>query len=156
MWSKFGAPLVLNSPVLLRSLRAQSDGRLVFLPSLHVQQRGLQPTLRPWKKPPAKITTTLPNRRPRPKDFHIAVTSTGSFELYPPFPPHINRTRPPIAPRSGKKRKDVTSHRDFSLRWKHIEYKYVPKLMPKPRGLTGAWSGEVTRIEHSSKRKSTT
>lgn len=90
----------------------------------------------------------LPNVKPRSYDFHVGPAANGFFYLKPPYPPRVNRTID-VNPPGPKNHWPTKTHKDYPLRWKHIEYLYEPRLMRKPLGDGRLrWTGAVTRIEH--------
>eukprot|EP00439_Symbiodinium_sp_Y106_P071749 s921_g12.t6 len=109
---------------------------------------------RPWGYPnPTKRqgkVRRLPNVQLKRCDFRISTSNDGQFYLRPPFPPRINRTLDVEAPGKAKKNPwPTTVHKDYKLKWKNIEYVYVPQLMRKPfGGPHQRWAGPVTRVEH--------
>ncbi|CAE7308361.1 unnamed protein product [Symbiodinium necroappetens] len=109
---------------------------------------------RPWGYPsPTKRqgkVRRLPNVQLKRCDFRVSTSNDGQFYLRPPFPPRINRTLDVEAPGKAKKNPwPTTVHKDYKLKWKNIEYVYVPQLMRKPfGGPHQRWAGPVTRIEH--------
>ncbi|CAE7566644.1 unnamed protein product [Symbiodinium sp. CCMP2592] len=109
---------------------------------------------RPWGYPnPTKRqgkVRRLPNVQLKRCDFRISTSNDGQFYLRPPFPPRINRTLDVEAPGKAKKNPWPTQvHKDYKLKWKNIEYVYVPQLMRKPfGGPHQRWAGPVTRVEH--------
>eukprot|EP00920_Eleutheroschizon_duboscqi_P035975 GHVT01087093.1.p1 GENE.GHVT01087093.1~~GHVT01087093.1.p1 ORF type:complete len:476 (+),score=85.48 GHVT01087093.1:282-1709(+) len=121
----------------------------------HVAAPRLPPPTRLWKKLNPRAIR-LPNRKTKAKDFRIGLGRDGRYQLYPPYPPQINRTIPPCPPteqyegRQGSGR--CYTHRHFRLAWGNVEYLYTPVPMPKPRGLTGFWGGELVRIEKPSRK----
>ncbi|CBZ56219.1 hypothetical protein NCLIV_066440 [Neospora caninum Liverpool] len=83
-------------------------------------------------------------------DFAVARRADGGFHLVPPYPPRINKTIEPYPPSAGNY---YELHRHYKLKWKNIEYQYVPKMMPRPWGRAGPWGGELVRIFHKRSKK---
>eukprot|EP00933_Yihiella_yeosuensis_P060441 TRINITY_DN63203_c0_g1_i1.p1 TRINITY_DN63203_c0_g1~~TRINITY_DN63203_c0_g1_i1.p1 ORF type:complete len:278 (+),score=25.32 TRINITY_DN63203_c0_g1_i1:42-836(+) len=92
----------------------------------------------------------LPNIRYSSVDYQLAGSSDGQFYLRPPYPPHVNRTIEVTPPWGARKNPwPTTVHKQYRLRWRNIEYNYVPQLTRKPHGsASNRWTGPVTRIEH--------
>ncbi|CAE8637169.1 unnamed protein product [Polarella glacialis] len=99
----------------------------------------------------------LPNVRLSPGDFNIGASGDGQFYLRPPFPPRINRTIEVLPPWGAKKNPWPTlTHKNYKMRWRNIEYVYVPQLTRKPHGSASMrWTGPVTRLEHLGNGKTT-
>ncbi|CAJ1328652.1 unnamed protein product [Effrenium voratum] len=119
----------------------------------------------------------LPNVRLKRYDYSVTASKDGQFYLQPPYPPRINRTVQALAkPRSrakarlavGNGPKDpkrppwgakknpwpTTVHKDYKLKWRNIEYVFVPELTRKPHGSPSRrWAGPVKRIELLKGRK---
>jgi len=113
---------------------------------------GLQQTrqVRHWarKGAPPDTIRALPNRKTRANEYRIGTVSSGVYSLLPPYPPRVNRTIKPYPANNPHK-----NDREYLLRWKHIEYKFQPKLLPKPWKYTGAWGGSIIRIDHNFTRR---
>ena len=109
------------------------------------QPRGhKQPTRRVMKSP-----ERLPNVRTRAREFTVAASATGTFNLIPPYPPRVNRS---IEVYPSDKRKPAQVHKAFPLRWKNVEYQHTPVLRMGPHQ-GDRWTGRFVRIEHELGKK---
>jgi hypothetical protein len=98
-----------------------------------------------------KTPERLPNIKTRPNEFSVSVSSNGNFNLIPPYPPRVNRSIEVYPPKGDKRNHWPTQeHKEYKLRWKNIEYKYVPTLRMKPHG-GDRWTARIERIDNDSK-----
>ncbi|CAK9010151.1 Uncharacterized protein SCF082_LOCUS10552 [Durusdinium trenchii] len=96
------------------------------------------------------LVRRLPNVKLKRFDYSLTTSADGLFYLRPPYPPRINRTIECEPPGKAKKNPwPTTVHKDYKLKWKNIEYIFVPELTRKPHGTPQRrWTGPVTRVEH--------
>jgi len=102
------------------------------------------PVPRGYKRPTRRVMKTperLPNVRTRAEEYTVSVSSNGTFNLTPPYPPRVNRTIYVYPPKGDKQ-----EHKEYKLRWKNVEYKYTPVLRARPHG-GDRWTGRIERIE---------
>jgi hypothetical protein len=108
------------------------------------------PVPRGYKRPTRRVMKTperLPNVRTRAEEYSVSVSSNGTFNLTPPFPPRVNRTINVYPPKGEKRNHWLTQeHKEYKLRWKNVEYKFTPVLRKKPHG-GDRWTGRIERIE---------
>ena len=108
------------------------------------------PVPRGYKRPTRRVMKTperLPNVRTRSHEYSVSASSNGTFNLTPPYPPRVNRTIDVYPPKGDKRNHWPTQeHKEYKLRWKNVEYKYVPVLRMKPHG-GDRWGGKIERLE---------
>ena len=104
----------------------------------------------PIKRQPGKVRR-LPNVKLKSFDYSVSVAGDGTHHLRPPFPPRVNRTID-VEPQEAHKTKNpwpTKAHKDYKLKWRNIEYVFVPELTRKPHGTPSRrFAGPVTRIEY--------
>mmetsp|Transcript_33911 Transcript_33911/g.93798 ORF Transcript_33911/g.93798 Transcript_33911/m.93798 type:complete len:186 (-) Transcript_33911:278-835(-) len=100
----------------------------------------------------------LPNIRLTPDEYRLGASTDGQYYWRPPYPPKVNRTIEVLPPWGAKINPWPTKvHKTYKLRWRNIEYMYVPQLTRKPHGhALQRWTGPVTRVEHLGGGKNTT
>ncbi|CAK9026461.1 unnamed protein product [Durusdinium trenchii] len=115
----------------------------------HMHPNRLRGYPNPIKRNPDKVRR-LPNVKLKRFDYSLTTSADGLFYLRPPYPPRINRTIECEPPGKAKKNPwPTTVHKDYKLKWKNIEYIFVPELTRKPHGTPQRrWTGPVTRVEH--------
>lgn len=117
----------------------------LFKPSPHGLL--LQSRFRVWvqKQQLPEVKKRLKNRRLKAHEFHVAGSGPGgTFNLVPPWPPHINRTIRPWPNPSY----EFLDKKKFPLRYKNIEIQYQPSLIPGPHTITSPIGGKMERIVH--------
>lgn len=109
------------------------------------------PIPRGYKRPTRRVMRSaerLPNTKTRPHEFSLGISSNGTYNLIPPYPPRVNRSIEVFPSKTDKRNHWPTKdHKDYPLRWKDVEYKYTPVLKMKPHG-GDRWTGRIERIEH--------
>eukprot|EP00386_Alphamonas_edax_P010886 GDKI01034785.1.p1 GENE.GDKI01034785.1~~GDKI01034785.1.p1 ORF type:complete len:147 (-),score=17.68 GDKI01034785.1:147-587(-) len=107
--------------------------------------------VRHWARKRTDKPRRLPNRPLRHEEYTLHASAGGGYNLMQPYPPQINRSI--LNPDHEWDRRLL--NRKFNLRWKNVEYSYVPRLLPSPRlSKLHVWGGEVVRIDHSKKKSS--
>ena len=108
------------------------------------------PLPRGFKRPTRRVMKSperLPNVKPRAREFNVSVSANGSFSLTPPYPPRVNRSIEVFPPKGDKRNHWPTQeHKQYKLRWKNVEYQYVPLLRMKPHG-GDRWTARIERID---------
>eukprot|EP00931_Biecheleriopsis_adriatica_P074306 TRINITY_DN48394_c0_g1_i1.p1 TRINITY_DN48394_c0_g1~~TRINITY_DN48394_c0_g1_i1.p1 ORF type:complete len:260 (-),score=25.05 TRINITY_DN48394_c0_g1_i1:46-783(-) len=153
----FGAPQEAIGALLHKKMTQQSRGFAVFgFPPQKATKRYTGMHCHPgmlfgYKNPIKRQgkVKRLPNIRLRSDDFSLSASHDGQFYLRPPYPPRVNRTIEVTPPWGAKENPWPTKvHKSYKMRWRNVEYVYVPQLTRKPHGSASQrWTGPVTRIE---------
>jgi hypothetical protein len=108
------------------------------------------PLPRGFKRPTRRVMKSperLPNVRTRAHEYSVSVSANGCVNLTPPYPPRVNRTIEVYPPKGDKRNHWPTQeHKEYTLRWKNVEYKYTPMLRMKPHG-GDRWTGRIERVD---------